>query len=83
MPAPSAGVRETHSGVVFLLGERAYKFKKPVDLGFLDFSTLVRRLDACLREVALNHPLAAPDVCLGVAGLVGPDGMGRSTTTWW
>jgi hypothetical protein len=42
-----AVVRETHSGVVFLLGDRAYKLKKPVNLGFLDFSTRELRDEAC------------------------------------
>lgn len=32
----AAQLRETHSGVVILIGDRAYKIKKPVDLGFLD-----------------------------------------------
>ena len=40
---PYAEVRETHSGVVFFVGERAYKLKKPVDLGFLDFRTRIAR----------------------------------------
>ena len=31
------GVAETHSAFVFFVGDRAYKVKKPVDLGFLDF----------------------------------------------
>ncbi|MDP1807390.1 MAG: hypothetical protein Q8K72_19595, partial [Acidimicrobiales bacterium] len=64
---------ETHSGVVFFLGDRAYKLKKPVDLGFLDFRTREARLDACRREVALNRRLA-PDVYLGIADIHGPDG---------
>ena len=59
-----AEVRETHSGVVFLVGERAYKMKKPVTTAFLDFSTPERRLAACRREVELNRRLA-PDVYLG------------------
>ena len=71
-PFPAA-VAETHSGVVFFLGERAYKLKKPVDLGFLDFRTREARLDACRREVELNRRLA-PDVYLGVADVSGPDG---------
>jgi len=37
---PGAAVRETHSAVVVLLGDRAYKIKKPVDLGFLDFRSV-------------------------------------------
>jgi aminoglycoside phosphotransferase family enzyme len=71
---PWADVHETHSGVVLLLGDRALKFKKPVDLGFLDFSTSARRRDACLREVELNRRLTH-DVYLGVADMVGTDGM--------
>ena len=71
--APPAAVAETHSGVVFFLGDRAYKLKKPVDLGFLDFRTRESRLDACRREVELNRRLA-PDVYLGIADVSGPDG---------
>lgn len=66
-------MRETHSGVVFLVGNLAYKLKKPVNLGFLDFSTRERRLAACRREVELNRRLA-PDVYLGVADVSGADG---------
>jgi hypothetical protein len=67
-----ADVRETHIGVVFLLGERAYKMKKPVTTGFLDFSTPERRLAACRREVELNRRLAR-DVYLGVSSVSGPE----------
>ena len=67
-----AEVRETHSGVVFLLGERAYKLKKPMTTAFLDFSTPQRRLAACRREVELNRRLA-PDVYLGVSGVSGAE----------
>lgn len=63
-----ADVRETHIGVVFLLGDRAYKLKKPVVTGYLDFSTPGRRLAACRREVELNRRLA-PDVYLGVSSV--------------
>ncbi len=59
-------VAETHSGLVFFAGDRAYKLKKAVDLGFLDFSTRAQREAACRREVELNRRLA-PDVYLGVA----------------
>lgn len=64
---------ETHSGVVFFVGDRAYKLKKPVDLGFLDFRAREARLNACRREVELNRRLA-PDAYLGVADVSGPDG---------
>lgn len=68
---PYAAVRETHSGVVFLVGDRAVKLKKPVDLGFLDFRDPAVRRACCRREVDLNRRLA-PDVYLGVAEFTGP-----------
>ena len=69
----TAAVRETHSAVVLLMGDRAYKVKKPVDLGFLDFRTRESRQLACQRELVLNRRMA-PDVYLGVADVLGPDG---------
>lgn len=51
--------------MVFLLGEFAYKMKRPVRLGFLDFTTLEARRAVCEREVELNRRFA-PDVYLGV-----------------
>jgi uncharacterized protein len=71
---PYAAVRETHTAVVLLMGDRAYKVKKPVDLGFLDFRTEPARSTACHREVELNLRLA-PDVYLGVADVTAPDGI--------
>ena len=68
-----AAVAETHSAVVFFAGERACKMKKPVDLGFLDFTRPGARAAACRREVELNRRFA-PDVYLGVAAIHGPDG---------
>jgi aminoglycoside phosphotransferase family enzyme/predicted kinase len=67
-----AEVRETHSSVVLLLGGRAYKFKKAVDLGFLDFRRLEDRARACRREVDLNRRIA-PDVYLSTIALKAPD----------
>jgi aminoglycoside phosphotransferase family enzyme/predicted kinase len=64
-----AGVAETHAGIVFFVGDRAYKMKKPVNLGFLDFSTPERRERACHREVELNRRFS-PDVYLGVLDVV-------------
>jgi aminoglycoside phosphotransferase family enzyme/predicted kinase len=71
--SPFAVSWETHAAVVFLVGERAYKMKKPVDLGFLDFTTREARQAVCRREVELNRRIA-PDVYLGVADVQGPDG---------
>jgi uncharacterized protein len=46
---------ETHISIVLLAGDFAYKFKKPVDFGFLDFSTLARRAHFCALELTLNR----------------------------
>ncbi len=51
---------ETHISWVLLTGEFAYKLKKPLDLGFLDFSTLDKRHYYCQEELRLNRRLAAP-----------------------
>ena len=48
---------ETHISSVILAGEFAYKIKKPLDLGFLDFSTLERRRFCCEEELRLNRRL--------------------------
>ncbi|MDX1646389.1 MAG: AAA family ATPase [Longimicrobiales bacterium] len=68
-PVGSVEVRQTHISVVFLAGAFAYKVKKPVNPGFLDFTTLERRLHFCREEVRLNRRLA-PDVYLGVMPVV-------------
>jgi aminoglycoside phosphotransferase family enzyme/predicted kinase len=67
-----AGVRviETHISYVLLTGERAYKIKKAVDLGFLDFRTLASRRFYCEEELKLNRRLA-PDVYLDVVAITG------------
>ena len=70
---PYAGVSETHSAVVFFAGDKAYKLKKPVSLGFLDFSTPEARAAACRRETELNRRFA-PDVYLGVLEVRDPAG---------
>lgn len=56
---------ETHISWVFLGPTEVFKVKRPVDLGFLDFTTLDRRHRACEAEVRLNRRLAA-DVYLGI-----------------
>ena len=70
---PFAAVAETHSAAIFLAGGRAYKLKKPVALGFLDFTSPGARAAACRREIELNRRFA-PDVYLGLAEVRGPDG---------
>src|SRR5206468_3356575 len=64
-PTGAIEVHQTHISAVFLAGPFAYKIKKPVNLGFLDFSTLERRKHFCEEEVRLNRRLA-PQVYLGV-----------------
>ena len=56
---------QTHISLVFLAGDRVYKVKKALDLGFLDYSTLERRRMCCEEEVRLNERLA-PGVYLRV-----------------
>jgi len=51
-------VVQTHISVVFVADTYVYKIKKPVDFGFLDFSTLEKRKHYCHQEVALNRRLA-------------------------
>jgi uncharacterized protein len=70
--APYVDVRETHTGVVVLAGDRAYKAKKPVLTDFLDFRTPEQRERACLRELELNSRLS-PDSYLGIAHLTEPN----------
>jgi aminoglycoside phosphotransferase family enzyme/predicted kinase len=64
-PVGEVDVHQTHISAVFLAGSLAYKIKKPVALGFVDYSTLEQRRRYCEEEVRLNRRLA-PDVYLGV-----------------
>jgi aminoglycoside phosphotransferase family enzyme/predicted kinase len=59
---------QTHISHVFVAGDYAYKLKKPVDFGFLDFTTLDKRRAVCHDEVRLNARLA-PEFYLGVASI--------------
>jgi hypothetical protein len=56
-PVEAVEVEETHISKVFLTGAFVYKIKKPVNLEFLDFSTLDKRRFYCQREVTLNRRL--------------------------
>jgi uncharacterized protein len=56
-PVKPIQVRETHISKVFLTGTRAYKIKKAVNLGFLDFSQLADRYRLCNQELSLNRRL--------------------------
>ncbi len=59
---------QTHISWVILTGHFAYKIKKPVNLGFLDFSSLTKRKKACMDELKLNRRLAA-DIYLDVVAI--------------
>jgi aminoglycoside phosphotransferase family enzyme/predicted kinase len=62
-------VTETHLSILFFVGERVYKLRKPVDFGFVDFTRRQARQEDCTREVTLNRRLA-PDVFIGVADVL-------------
>lgn len=74
----AAGVTriQTHISNLFLTQERVYKFRKSVQLDFLDFSTREKRNADCLREIAINRRFAL-SVYLGVAALHCTDGKPR------
>lgn len=63
-------VIETHISWVLLAGDHAYKIKKAVNFGFLDFSTLAKRRFCCEEELRLNRRLA-PDLYLDVTPVTG------------
>jgi len=66
-PEPTKNVQmlQTHISYIFICDDYVYKVKKPVNFGFLDFSTLDKRLYYCQREVELNKRLS-PDVYFDV-----------------
>jgi len=64
-PVDNVELIQTHISYVFLTDEYVYKIKKPVDFGFLNYSTLGRRRYYCHREVKLNS-LLCEDTYLGV-----------------
>ena len=69
-PEPTEQVRliETHVSSIFITDRFVYKVKKPVDFGFLNFTTLDRRRFYCEEEVRLNRRLC-PEIYLGVVEL--------------
>ena len=64
----SVEVVQTHISVVFIAGELVYKIKKPIDLGFLDFTTFEKRKHFCQQEVQLNSRFSQ-DIYLGVVAI--------------
>lgn len=69
-PEPTSKVSciQTYVSFIFLTDSYAYKIKKPVDFGFLNFSTIDRRRFYCNEEVRLNRRLS-PEMYLGVVEL--------------
>lgn len=66
--------RDTHVSTVLLAGGSAWKFRKAVDFGFLDFSTPAARKKSCAREIALNARYA-PGLYEGVETITSDDGL--------
>ena len=69
-PVDTCELIETHISWVILTGNFVYKIKKPINLGFVDFSTLKKRKYYCEEELRLNHRLA-PNIYLGVIPISG------------
>jgi aminoglycoside phosphotransferase family enzyme/predicted kinase len=85
-PVEAVRVVQTHISCVFLTGDYAYKIKKPVDFGFLDYSTLSRRRWCCEQEIALNQRLC-PDLYLDLVPVTRENGRfcvgGAGTVAEW
>jgi len=75
-PVDSVERIETHISTVLLAGDYVVKLKKPLDLGFLDFSNLERRRYFCEEEIRLNGRLA-PQIYLRRVPIVGTPGEPR------
>jgi len=69
-PVESVEHLETHISHILLAGDYAYKIKKPLNLGFLDFTSLSRRNFYCNEELRLNRRLA-PDLYLACIAICG------------
>ncbi|WP_193075741.1 AAA family ATPase [Pseudomonas sp. FME51] len=71
-PVTGFTLMETHISWVILTGDFVYKIKKPVNFGFLDYSTLEQRAHFCAEEVRLNRRLA-PELYLDVIAIHGSE----------
>ena len=71
-PVQAVELIETHISYLLLAGDYAYKIKKPVNLGFLDFSSLEARHFYCNEELRLNRR-TAPALYLGVIPITGSE----------
>ena len=72
-PPQRVELMQTQMSYVFLAGDYVYKIKKPVDFGFLDYTTLEKRLTFCIKELELNRRLC-PDAYLEVVPVTDDDG---------
>ncbi len=73
-PVEAVEFLQTHISSLFLTGSNAYKLKKPVDFGFLDFTTVELRREFCHKELELNRRLA-PSVYLRVEAITDDEGL--------
>ena len=65
LPSKAVELMQTQMSFVFMTDDYVYKVKKPVNLGYLDYTTLEKRLFYCQKEVELNRRLCV-DIYLGV-----------------
>ena len=65
---------QTHISYLFIAGEYVYKIKKPVNFGFIDYSTLEKRKFYCGQEIRLNSRLS-PEIYLGISHIVSDKGI--------
>ncbi len=72
-PPQKIELKQTQMSFVFLADDLVYKAKKPVDLGYLDYTTLEKRRHFCQRELELNRRLC-PDVYLEVVPITNDNG---------
>jgi aminoglycoside phosphotransferase family enzyme len=72
-PTRKVELMQTQMSFVFLAGDYVYKVKKPVDLGFLDYTTLEKRQFFCHKEIELNRRLC-PEAYLGVVPVTSDNG---------
>ena len=74
-PHPCTEIRliETHISWIILTGPFAYKLRRPVDLGFVDFTSLEARREDCEREVELNRRFGS-GIYVGVVPMRDPSG---------
>jgi aminoglycoside phosphotransferase family enzyme len=72
-PPQKVELSQTQISYIFFAGEYVYKVKKPVDMGFLDYTTLEKRLYFCRKEVELNRRLCA-DTYLDVVHIAEQEG---------